>query len=77
MIEIELLCKIVESKIREEHEDCLNTVNRLLRRNRIQRKDKYMQGFSKGVKTALHILVREYKAFDKRLKKEEKAGKKF
>lgn len=77
MIEIELFCKIVEAKVREEHEDCLNVINRLLRHNRIKRKDKYMQGYNKGVNEVLHILHREYKAYEKRLKKEEKAGKKF
>ena len=77
MIEIELFCKIVEAKVREEHEDCLRVVNRLLRHNRIGRKDKFMQGYNNGVQAVLHILKREYKAYDKRLKKEEKDGHKF
>ena len=77
MIEIELFWKIVENKIREEHEDNLIVLNRLIRHNKIKRKDKYLRGYNKGVADTLHILYREYKAYYRRLKKEEKAERKF
>ena len=77
MIEIELFCKIVENEVRAEHEDNLITLNRLIRHNKIKRKDKYIRGLNKGVEIALHILRREYKAYYKRLKKEEKEARKF
>ena len=87
MIEIELFYKIVEAHIRAVHTDYLQRLKRVpvpdtIKKKRISFKklpieDKLLKGYNKGIETALNVLVKEFKRFDKRLKKEEKAGKKF
>ncbi len=87
MIEIELFYKIVEAHIREVHTEYLQRLKRVpmpdtVKKKRISFKklpieDKLLKGYNKGIETALSVLVKEFKRFDKRLKKEEKAGKKF
>lgn len=39
--------------------------------------DKLLKGYNKGIETALNVLVKEFKRYYKRLKKDEKDGKKF
>lgn len=87
MIEIELFYKIVEAHIREVHTEYLQRLKRVpmpdtVKKKRISFKklpieDKLLKGYNKGIETALSVLVKEFKRFDKRLKKEEKAGNKF
>ncbi len=87
MIEIELFYKIVEAHIRSVHTEYLKSLKRVpapdtIKKKRISFKklpieDKLLKGYSKGIETALSVLVKEFKRFDKRLKKEEKDGKKF
>lgn len=87
MIEIELFYKIVEAHIREVHTEYLQRLKRVpmpdtVKKKRISFKklpieDKLLKGYNKGIETALSVLVKEFKRFDKRLKKEKKAGNKF
>lgn len=87
MIEIELFYKIVEAHIREVHTEylqCLKRVpapdttkNKRISFKKLPIEDKLLKGYNKGIETALNVLVKEFKSFDKRLKKEEKDGKKF
>lgn len=87
MIEIELFYKIVESHIRAVHTDYLQRLKRVpvpavVKKKRIKFKklpveDKLLKGYNKGIETALNVLVKDFKRFDKRLKKEEKEGRKF
>lgn len=88
MLEIELFYKIVEARIRSVHTAYLQRLKRVpLHDNTSNKKrisfkklpieDKLLNGYSKGIETALSVLVKEFKRFDKRLKKEEKDGKKF
>lgn len=87
MIEIELFYKIVEARIRSVHTEYLKSIKRVpmpetVKRRRISFKklpieDKLLKGYNKGIETALSVLVKEFKRYDKRLKKEEKDGRKF
>ena len=87
MIEIELFYKIVEARIRSVHTEYLKSLKRVplpetLKKKRLSIKklpveDKLLKGYNKGIETALNVLVKEFKRFDKRLKKDEKDGKKF
>lgn len=87
MIEIELFYKIVEARIRSVHTEYLKSIKRVpmpetVKKRRISFKklpieDKLLKGYNKGIETALSVLVKEFKRYDKRLKKEEKDGRKF
>ncbi len=87
MIEIELFYKIVEANIRAVHTEYLQKLKRVPLPDTAKKKrklfkklpveDKLLKGYNKGIETALNVLVREFKRYDKRLKKEEKAGRKF
>ncbi len=87
MIEIELFYKIVEAHIRAVHTEYLQKLKRVplpdtAKKKRILFKklpveDKLLKGYNKGIETALKVLIKEFKRYDKRLKKEEKAGGKF
>lgn len=87
MIEIELFYKIVEAHIRSVHTDYLKELKRVplpdtAKKKRVSFKklpveDKLLKGYNKGIETALSVLVSEFKRYEKRLKKEEKDGKKF
>lgn len=48
----------------------------LLERVRFVRRVKLVKRYNKGIQTALRVLQSEYRAFDKRLKAEEKRGSK-
>lgn len=88
MIEIELFYKIVEARIRSVHTEYLQRLKRVplpdntSKKKRVSFKklpieDKLLKGYNKGIETALTVIEKEFKRFDKRLKKEEKDGKKF
>ena len=87
MIKIELFYKIVEARIRAVHTEYLKSIKRVpmsetVKKRRISFKklpieDKLLKGYNKGIETALSVLVKEFKRYDKRLKKEEKDGRKF
>ncbi len=87
MIEIELFYKIVEARIRLVHTEYLKSLKRVplpetAKKKRLSFKkmpveDKLLKGYNKGIETALNVLVKEFKRYYKRLKKEEKDGKKF
>lgn len=44
---------------------------------KMREKVKRVKAFNKGIETALKVLVSEYTAYDKRLKKDEEGRKKF
>lgn len=77
MIELELFAKMVECKIREKHEQNSTIINRLLRKDKIAKKDKFLQGYNKAIEASLDILLHEYKVYEKRLKKQERELNKF
>lgn len=91
MIELELFYKIVEAKIRKDHGNYLQNLKRvpaeqkkekrgflsLFKRKKIPVDDKLLKGYNAGIKKALEVLKGEFTKFDKRLKKEEKDGRKF
>lgn len=87
MIEIELFYKIVEARICSVHTDYLKKLKRVplpetAKKKRLSFKkmpveDKLLKGYNKGIETALNVLIKEFKRYEKRLKKEEKDGKKF
>ena len=93
MIELELFYKIVEAKIRKDHGNYLQNLKRepvevsnekrgffarlFGKRKKIHIPDKLLKGYNAGIKKALDILKSEFSRFDKRLKREEKEGRKF
>ena len=87
MIEIELFYKIIESRIRATHTEYLKDLKRVpvpdtAKKKKISLKklpieDKLLKGYNKGIETALSVLTKEFKRFNKRLIKEEKEGRKF
>ena len=44
---------------------------------KLKEKMKRVKAFNKGIETALKVLISEYSAYDKRLKKDEEGKKKF
>ncbi len=87
MIEIELFYKIVEAHIRSVHTEYLKSLKRVPLPKTEKNKqiafknlpvgNKLLKGYNKGIETALSVLIKEYKRYEKRLKKEEKDGRKF
>ena len=87
MDEIELFYKIVEAHTRLVHTEYLKKIKRVPKPDASKNKkiafgklpveDKLLKGYNKGIETALNVLASEFKRYKKRLKKEEKDGKKF
>ena len=87
MDEIELFYKIVEAHTRLVHTEYLKKMKRVplikshkniaIPFKKLPIEDKLLKGYNKGIETALNVLASEFKRYKKRLKKEEKDGKKF
>ena len=87
MDEIELFYKIVEARMRLVHTEYLKKLkrvplpktskNKTIPFKKLPVEDKLLKGYNKGIETALNVLASEFKRYKKRLKKEEKDGKKF
>lgn len=90
MIELELYYRTVEAAIRAEHTEYLRKLKRVplpetttqTRRGRVKRKpicidDKLLKGYNAGIEQAIRILSREFKAYEKRLEKADKDGRRL